>query len=233
MPSGTPPLPPKPPTTTDHRPLPIHHLTTLCTAPPLSPASQLLILTPASVVLPTPTGVFLPTFLCGGALGRAAGLALIFLFPSQSWLAELPGHFAVAGAAAMTTAATRTLSTAVVTLELSGVLALQPPLLVAGTVAFLVSRALEVPSLSSSLLDARGVAESRGVAYLATRPKSGASSYGRSPPSLISSRRSRRCPARPSRVSRSRRTAPLAAPTRSDWLLIGCGLATDWLLIGC
>ena len=135
-----------PPTTTSHLPPPTshHHLP--------APSPQLFILTPASVVLPTPTGVFLPTFLTGGALGRAAGISLILLFPSQPWLADLPGHFAVAGAAAMTTAATRTLSTSVVTLELSGVLALQQPLFVACTVAYLVSRALKVLSMPPCLL---------------------------------------------------------------------------------
>ena len=39
----------------------------------------------------------------------------------------LPGHFAVTGAAALTTASTRTMSTALVTIELTGQLSLQPP----------------------------------------------------------------------------------------------------------
>ena len=109
---------------------------------------KLFLLTPASVVLATPTGVFLPTFVSGAALGRVFGLLVYALFPNSSLIdTALPGRFAVCGAAALTTAATGTLSTAVVTLELSGQLSLQPALLVTGISAYLVSRLLKVPSL--------------------------------------------------------------------------------------
>ena len=61
--------------------------------------------------------------------------------------ATLPGHFAVTGAAAVACAATRTMSTAVVTIELTGQLSLQVPVLVATTTAYLVAALLETPSL--------------------------------------------------------------------------------------
>lgn len=117
---------------------------------------KLLLLTPFSLVLATPTGVFLPTFMCGAALGRAYAIALLSpvlspilspLLSSPDWHTTLPQCLALAGAAAMTTASTRTLSTAVIALELSGQLALQPPLFVCGMAAFLVVRALDTPSL--------------------------------------------------------------------------------------
>ena len=64
-----------------------------------------------------------------------------------------PGHLAVCGAAALTAAVTRTTSTGVVALELTGQLSLQLPLLVATTTAFLVGGALGAPSVFDVMRD--------------------------------------------------------------------------------
>ena len=85
---------------------------------------KLLVLSPLSFALPVPTGVFLPTFVSGAALGSLYGSCLRRLAPAL-FLGSLPGYFAVTGAAALACASTHTMSTAVVTLELTGQLFLQ------------------------------------------------------------------------------------------------------------
>ena len=60
-----------------------------------------------------------------------------------------PGHFAIIGAAALTAAATGTMSTAVICLELTGQLSLQLPILVATVAGYLGAKALN-PSPSPS-----------------------------------------------------------------------------------
>lgn len=107
--------------------------------------TKLFALTPLSLALPVPTGVFLPTFVSGAALGHASGFALLTAFPA-SFAGLVPGQFAVAGAVAVTGAATLTISTAVLTLELSGQLSLHLPLLLSVISSYLVAKALRTPS---------------------------------------------------------------------------------------
>ena len=45
-------------------------------------ATKLLLLTPISLILPVPTGAFLPTFVSGAALGHLIGELLISSFPT-------------------------------------------------------------------------------------------------------------------------------------------------------
>ena len=89
---------------------------------------KLLVLSPLSLAMPTPTGVFLPTFVGGAAFGSLTGTLLRRAFP-LAFHTLLPGYLAVTGAAALTTASTRTMSTALVTIELTGQLHLQVALL--------------------------------------------------------------------------------------------------------
>jgi hypothetical protein len=75
-------------------------------------AAKLYLLSPLSLTMPTPTGVFLPTFVGGAAFGSAYGTLLRRLLPA-AFAHSLPGHFALTGAAAVACASTRTMSTAV------------------------------------------------------------------------------------------------------------------------
>ena len=109
-------------------------------------AFKLLVLSPISLAMPTPTGVFLPTYVGGAACGSLLGTLLRRAAPTL-FKGMLPGYLAVTGAAALTTASTRTMSTALVTIELTGQLHLQIPILVATTTSYLVVRLLGLPSL--------------------------------------------------------------------------------------
>ena len=111
---------------------------------------RLCALIPASLCLRVPTGAFLPCFVTGAALGRALGQ----LLDAAALLHGVEvGCLAVCGAAALTAAVTRTTSTGVVALELTGQLSLQLPLLVATTSAFLASSALGSPSVFDVMRD--------------------------------------------------------------------------------
>ena len=73
-------------------------------------ALKLTVLTPASLTLAVPTGVFLPCFAAGAAYGRLVGELLCWIAPSLVGLTT-PGHFAIIGAAGLTAAATGAMST--------------------------------------------------------------------------------------------------------------------------
>ncbi|TMW55821.1 hypothetical protein Poli38472_008469 [Pythium oligandrum] len=84
-----------------------------------------IILLPLSISLQIPTGIWLPTFIAGAAFGRMFGEAL----RSIHGLEEItPGAFALAGAAAFAGASTRTVSAAVITLEITGSMPLMLPI---------------------------------------------------------------------------------------------------------
>lgn len=95
-----------------------------------------------SVALPLPSGLFLPVFSCGAVLGRLYGEVLKAFFPHSG---ILPAAYAVVGAAATTASVTHTISTAVVTLELTGQVQHTLPILVAVLMAYAVSSACRAP----------------------------------------------------------------------------------------
>jgi chloride channel 2 len=70
------------------------------------------------VSLPLPVGLFTPTFITGGAIGRVFGELLHAYLPSHT--AFEPWEFAVIGSAAYSAGVTRAVSTAVILFELSG-----------------------------------------------------------------------------------------------------------------
>ena len=86
------------------------------------------------------------SFVGGAAYGRLVGELLLWVAPGFMGFAR-PGHFAIIGAAALTAAATGTMSTAVVCLELTGQLSLQLPILVATVAGYFAAKWLNVPSL--------------------------------------------------------------------------------------
>jgi len=80
-----------------------------------------------------------------------------------------PGHFAIIGAAALTAAATGTMSTAVVCLELTGQLSLQLPILVATVAGYLGAKALNVTSLFDVFIRLKHLPGIHGAVKRATR----------------------------------------------------------------
>jgi H+/Cl- antiporter ClcA len=72
----------------------------------------------STLSLPIPTGIFSPGFAAGAALGRVFGELLRDAFPHAG---IDPAGYALVGAAALATALTRTISTAMVVVELTGV----------------------------------------------------------------------------------------------------------------
>lgn len=115
------------------------------------------VLTPLSIVLPVPCGVFIPTFAVGAAFGRAIGMLAHrnVLFTHAIY----PGAYAIAGGAGLTAGVTRTISSAMIVLEITGQLHFALPVFVSVLVAYGVG-----DLLSKGLFEAIMVA--RGLPYL-------------------------------------------------------------------
>jgi chloride channel 2 len=105
-------------------------------------------ITVLSTTLPLPVGLFTPVFLIGGTIGRLYGELLRHIITSQylppSIIASViqtsfhPWEYALIGAAAFTSSVTRTISTSLIILELSGEHHLRTPTAVAVLVAYYV-----------------------------------------------------------------------------------------------
>ena len=109
-----------------------------------------------SINLPIPNGCFMPLFTLGAAFGRMYGRALRALLGYP--LATLPDAvFAVVGAAALTAGTTQTLSTALVTIELTGQQELLNPVLIGTAIAFGVT-GLVSKSIYDQILVLKGCA---------------------------------------------------------------------------
>ena len=99
------------------------------------------VLTPLTVALPMPAGVFVPLFILGAIYGRFAGEMLnVWLSHSTSSCTDLPtavsaASYAVVGAAALAAASTHTISTIVIVFELTGSIDLMLPIMLAVMIA--------------------------------------------------------------------------------------------------
>jgi len=91
------------------------------------------------VTCPIPTGIFVPMFLTGGLVGRLYGIIMINIFPNH--IVDI-GRYAVVGAAALVAGVTHTLAMAVITLEVTGQMALLFPMLMGVISSYYVSRAV-------------------------------------------------------------------------------------------
>ncbi|KAM6977009.1 chloride channel K [Aplochiton taeniatus] len=103
--------------------------------------------------LPIPAGYFMPIFIFGAAIGRLVGEGLAYV-ASHSTLALNhinPGGYALAGAAALSGAATHTLSPALLALELTGQSAHAGPILLATLVANALARSGHRPSFYDAI----------------------------------------------------------------------------------
>ncbi|EFA80692.1 chloride channel protein [Heterostelium album PN500] len=87
-----------------------------------------LVLTAVSITLPIPYGIYIPLFAIGAAVGRFVGEIMKLIFPNMKDL--YPTGYAVVGAAALCGGATRTVSSAVIILELTNDLTYMVPVLI-------------------------------------------------------------------------------------------------------
>ncbi|KAN0022071.1 hypothetical protein ACTFIU_004235 [Dictyostelium citrinum] len=86
-----------------------------------------LVLTAVSITLPIPYGIYIPLFAIGSAVGRFIGELMLVLFPNSKEI--YPTGYAVVGAAALCGGATRTVSSAMIILELTNDLTYMVPVL--------------------------------------------------------------------------------------------------------
>ncbi|KYR00739.1 chloride channel protein [Tieghemostelium lacteum] len=86
-----------------------------------------LVLTAVSVTLPVPYGIYIPLFAIGAAVGRFVGESMKLIFPHMKDI--YPTGYAVVGAAALCGGATRTVSSAVIILELTNDMTFLVPVL--------------------------------------------------------------------------------------------------------
>ncbi|ETI39189.1 hypothetical protein F442_15036 [Phytophthora nicotianae P10297] len=110
-------------------------------------------LLPVCISLKMPTGVWVPTFIGGAAFGRLFGETLSTLFPS---IGATPGAYALAGAAAFGGAATKAVSVAVITLEITGEMSLILPIFCAVLAAMATSSLFNERSVYDTLLIVSG-----------------------------------------------------------------------------
>ncbi|EEY64390.1 Chloride Channel (ClC) Family [Phytophthora infestans T30-4] len=110
-------------------------------------------LMPVCISLKMPTGVWVPTFIGGAAFGRLFGESLSALFPS---VGAIPGAYALAGAAAFGGAATKAVSVAVITVEITGEMSLILPIFCAVLAATATSSLFKEKSVYDTLLIVSG-----------------------------------------------------------------------------
>ncbi|XP_026799136.2 chloride channel protein 2 isoform X2 [Pangasianodon hypophthalmus] len=112
-----------------------------------------------AISMPVPCGAFVPAFVIGAGLGRLVGEVAAVVLPegvhsNGTVYSLIPGSYAVAGAAAMSGAATHTISTAMIVFELTGQINFLFPILFCVIVANIVAQSLQ-PSLYDSLIRIR------------------------------------------------------------------------------
>jgi chloride channel 2 len=115
------------------------------------------------VSLPLPVGLFTPTFITGGALGRVIGEAMALSQAGDFGVTFEPWEFAVLGAAAFSSGVTRAISTAVIVFELSGQDHLRLPMSVAILAAYFVGN-----RFSKGIYDV--ILDTNGTPYLPELP---------------------------------------------------------------
>ncbi|KAK2831158.1 hypothetical protein Q7C36_016244 [Tachysurus vachellii] len=109
-----------------------------------------------AISMPVPCGAFVPAFVIGAGLGRLVGEVAAVVLPEGVYsngtvYSLIPGSYAVAGAAAMSGAATHTISTAMIVFELTGQINFLFPILFCVILANIIAQSLQ-PSLYDSLI---------------------------------------------------------------------------------
>ncbi|XP_018021412.1 chloride channel protein 2 [Hyalella azteca] len=106
--------------------------------------------------LPVPSGIFIPVFKMGAAVGRLLGEFMAYVNPTGIGSGKLvhsviPGGYSVAGAAAFAGAVTHTISTSVIVFELTGQITHLLPVMIAVLIANAVANLLQ-PSVYDSII---------------------------------------------------------------------------------
>ncbi|XP_069948569.1 chloride channel protein 2-like isoform X3 [Cherax quadricarinatus] len=109
-----------------------------------------------SSTLPVPSGIFIPVFKIGAAVGRIVGETMAYIFPNGLNYGGhnhiiIPGGYSIAGAAAMAGAVTHTISTSVIVFELTGQITHIIPVMVAVLIANGIAQLLQ-PSVYDSII---------------------------------------------------------------------------------
>ncbi|XP_066535226.1 chloride channel protein 2-like [Hoplias malabaricus] len=122
-----------------------------------------------AISMPVPCGAFVPAFVIGAYLGRLVGEVAAVVLPAGihsngTLFTAVPGSYAVAGAAAMSGAATHTISTAMIVFELTGQINYLFPTFFSVIVANFVAQSLQ-PSLYDSLIRIRKLPYPGGLSW--------------------------------------------------------------------
>ena len=113
------------------------------------------IYTAMCVVMPIPSGIFSPVFALGGILGRCIGVAIESCGMPLLMGQYEPGEIAVVCAAGFAAGVTRTMSTAVIVMELTGQLHLQLPTTIAVVCAYYAGKQFTLPIYDIYVRDKR------------------------------------------------------------------------------
>ncbi|KYN02560.1 Chloride channel protein 2 [Cyphomyrmex costatus] len=105
-----------------------------------------------SSTVPVPSGIFIPVFKIGAALGRAVGEAMALWFPTD-YIVKLfhLGGYATVGAAAFSGAVTHTISVSVIIFEMTGQITHIVPIMIAVLISNAIAALLQ-PSIYDSII---------------------------------------------------------------------------------
>ncbi|XP_050688175.1 chloride channel protein 2-like isoform X1 [Eriocheir sinensis] len=106
--------------------------------------------------LPVPSGIFIPVFKIGAAVGRIVGETMASTFPKGLSYGGhkhiiIPGGYSIVGAAALAGAVTHTISTSVIVFELTGQITHILPVMIAVLIANGIAQLLQ-PSVYDSII---------------------------------------------------------------------------------
>ncbi|XP_023289163.1 chloride channel protein 2 isoform X2 [Orussus abietinus] len=106
--------------------------------------------------VPVPSGIFIPVFKIGAALGRAVGEGMALWFPNGVRYGGIitpiiPGGYATVGAAAFSGAVTHTISVSVIVFEMSGQITHIVPIMIAVLISNAIAALLQ-PSIYDSII---------------------------------------------------------------------------------
>ncbi|XP_067214283.1 chloride channel protein 2 isoform X3 [Linepithema humile] len=109
-----------------------------------------------SSTVPVPSGIFIPVFKIGAALGRAVGEAMALWFPNGVRYGGvitpiIPGGYATVGAAAFSGAVTHTISVSVIIFEMTGQITHIVPIMIAVLISNAIAALLQ-PSIYDSII---------------------------------------------------------------------------------
>jgi H+/Cl- antiporter ClcA len=120
---------------------------------------QKFLFTALTLSCPVPGGIFTPTFAIGAVIGQlyVSMLIKILAFFGLTSIIQFRGVYSILGAAAMTASVTRTVSVAMIVLELNGHLSHAVPLMVCVICSYGISEWLKPCSFFEMLADLGGL----------------------------------------------------------------------------